>query len=170
VENFSLLFSLLLVKCKISWLLMRLWSNWKANWLSSRGSHYLTSVVLKINRVCDWCWPLILSGWRCLRYFVSHSKLRWLASIRMLSWLRLALSWIVRSARVEAWIQWIIMIPYHVIQAIIIYIARVLSFSLTIIHRIFAVQLYCATWTKKWLMFIMPIRYDSSHHDLTSII
>ena len=76
----------------------------------------------------------------------------------------------MRSPRIEARVEGVIVIADHVIDAIMIRIVLILSFSRSIGHRILTIQLHRSTWTKQRLMFIVPVWNDSAHHDLASII
>lgn len=62
------------------------------------------------------------------------------------------------------------MVANHVIDAVMIRIVLILSFSRSISHRILTIQLHRSTWTKQRLMFIVPVWNDSTHHDLASIV
>ena len=76
----------------------------------------------------------------------------------------------MRSPRIKARVEGVIVIAYHVIDAIMIRIVLILSFSRSISHRVLTIQLHRSTWTKQRLMFIVPVWNDSTHHDLASIV
>ena len=150
---------------------MGLRSHWKTNGLTVWWLEKLACIVFEVN--WSWHWrrrPLILTRWWSLRYFVRHPKLRGLATVRVLSWLRLTLGWVVGPPRIEAWIQRVIVVSYHIIQSVIVDTVRILSFIFPIIDWVLTIQLQCSTWTKKRLVLIVAVRNDPTHHDVTSVV
>lgn len=88
----------------------------------------------------------------------------------MLSWFRLTLRWVVRSPGIEARVERVVVVADHVIDAVMIRIVLILSFSRSISHRILTIQLHRSSRTKQRLMFIVPVWNNSTHHDLASIV
>ena len=76
----------------------------------------------------------------------------------------------MRSPGIEARVERVIVVADHVIDAIMIRIVLILSFSRSICHRILTIQLHRSTWTKQRLMFIVAVWNNSTHHDLASIV